>query len=84
MFSADRIISSIFCREFVNNVWYIKILSPLEVQQMGKDGINFPNAISSHRISNGSNSCDDYWCQRTTTVSQKTGGEELQFLIPYV
>ncbi|PPR83563.1 hypothetical protein GOBAR_AA37149 [Gossypium barbadense] len=26
-------------QEFVNNVWYIKILSPLEVQQMGK-GMN--------------------------------------------
>ncbi|KAK5775383.1 hypothetical protein PVK06_043267 [Gossypium arboreum] len=27
-------------QEFVNNVWYIKILSPLEVQQMGKEGLN--------------------------------------------
>ncbi|KAE8701061.1 Auxin response factor 17 [Hibiscus syriacus] len=27
-------------QEFVNNVWYIKILSPREVQQMGKEGLN--------------------------------------------
>ncbi|RVW85929.1 Auxin response factor 6 [Vitis vinifera] len=47
-------------QEFVNNVWYIKILSPLEVQQMGKEGINVPNPIPSHRISNSGNSCDDY------------------------
>ncbi|MBA0804976.1 hypothetical protein Gohar_004526 [Gossypium harknessii] len=30
----------VIIREFVNNVWYIKILSPLEVQQMGKEGLN--------------------------------------------
>ncbi|GLT67657.1 hypothetical protein SLA2020_399490 [Shorea laevis] len=44
-------------QEFVNNVWYIKILSPLEVQQMGREGIN-PG--TSAKLSNGSNSCDDY------------------------
>ncbi|KAE8709978.1 Auxin response factor 17 [Hibiscus syriacus] len=27
-------------QEFVNNVWYIKILSPREVQRMGKEGLN--------------------------------------------
>ncbi|CAN0896681.1 Auxin response factor 6 [Linum grandiflorum] len=27
-------------QEFVNNVWYIKILSPVEVQQMGKEGLS--------------------------------------------
>ncbi|XP_057955113.1 auxin response factor 6-like [Malania oleifera] len=30
--------------EFVNNVWYIKILSPLEVQQMGKEGLELTNS----------------------------------------
>ncbi|XP_074273426.1 auxin response factor 6-like [Silene latifolia] len=32
-------------QEFVNSVWYIKILSPQEVQQMGKDGLNLPNPV---------------------------------------
>ncbi|CAN0896682.1 Auxin response factor 6 [Linum grandiflorum] len=27
-------------QEFVNSVWYIKILSPAEVQQMGKEGLS--------------------------------------------
>ncbi|XAR52824.1 hypothetical protein NMG60_11021113 [Bertholletia excelsa] len=29
-------------QEFVNNVWYIKILSPLEGQQMGNEGLALP------------------------------------------
>ena len=29
----------LFCRAFVNNVWYIKILSPEDVQKMGKQGV---------------------------------------------
>lgn len=70
MLNADGIMVSFFCREFVNNVWYIKILSPLEVQQMGKEGINVPNPIPSHRISNSGNSCDDYWCCRTVKKNQ--------------
>ncbi|KAK9284482.1 hypothetical protein L1049_023655 [Liquidambar formosana] len=47
-------------QEFVNNVWYIKILSPLEVQQMGKEGLGSANSVPSHRLSNSSNSCDEY------------------------
>ncbi|KAG8364525.1 hypothetical protein BUALT_Bualt18G0006200 [Buddleja alternifolia] len=49
-------------QEFVNSVWYIKILSPVEVQQMGKDGLHLPNSVQTHRglSTNGGNSCDDY------------------------
>ncbi|XP_062009108.1 auxin response factor 6-like isoform X2 [Rosa rugosa] len=47
-------------QEFVNNVWYIKILSPLEVQQMGKEGLNRVASVPSQKLSNGSNTCDDY------------------------
>ncbi|GAA0162550.1 hypothetical protein LIER_18618 [Lithospermum erythrorhizon] len=36
-------------QEFVNSLWYIKILSPLEVQQMGKDGLKLPNSVSTER-----------------------------------
>ncbi|KAK9691363.1 hypothetical protein RND81_09G192500 [Saponaria officinalis] len=35
-------------QEFVNSVWYIKILSPQEVQQMGKQGLNLPNLPNSY------------------------------------
>ncbi|XP_019055450.1 PREDICTED: auxin response factor 6 isoform X2 [Nelumbo nucifera] len=45
-------------QEFVNNVWCIKILSPQEVQQMGKQGIELLNSVPIQRLS--SNSCDDY------------------------
>ncbi|XVE83643.1 hypothetical protein DITRI_Ditri16bG0103100 [Diplodiscus trichospermus] len=49
-------------QEFVNNVWYIKILSPLEVQQMGKEGLNPASSVPSQRLTttNNSNHCDDY------------------------
>ncbi|XP_050383012.1 auxin response factor 6-like [Argentina anserina] len=47
-------------QEFVNNVWYIKILSPLEVQQMGKEGLNRAASIPNQKHSNGNNTCDDY------------------------
>ncbi|KAL3615319.1 ADP-ribosylation factor, Arf Arf6 [Castilleja foliolosa] len=43
-------------QEFVNNVWYIKILSPHEFQQMGKDKINLPNCVQS----NNGDLCDNY------------------------
>lgn len=53
--------SSLIFREFVNNVWYIKILSPLEVQQMGKEGPNRAASVPSNKLSNGgNNTCDDY------------------------
>ncbi|KAL4387655.1 hypothetical protein GQ457_09G004170 [Hibiscus cannabinus] len=44
--------------EFVNSVWCIKILSPQEVQQMGKRGQELLNSVPVQRLSNGS--CDDY------------------------
>ncbi|KAK1280886.1 Auxin response factor 6 [Acorus gramineus] len=45
-------------QEFVNNVGYIKILSPQEVQQMGKESAELLNAVPIRRLSNSS--CDDY------------------------
>ena len=45
-------------REFVNSVWCIKILSPQEVQQMGKEGDELLNSVPMKRLSGGS--CDDY------------------------
>ncbi|XP_072953971.1 auxin response factor 17-like [Typha angustifolia] len=45
-------------QEFVNNVWCIKILSPQEVQQMGKQGLNLLSSAPIKRLP--SNSCDDY------------------------
>ncbi|KAJ8424316.1 hypothetical protein Cgig2_020747 [Carnegiea gigantea] len=47
-------------QEFVNNVWYIKILSPQEVQQMGKEGLNLSNFVSRPKIQNGISSCNEY------------------------
>ncbi|XVF25415.1 hypothetical protein REPUB_Repub13aG0210500 [Reevesia pubescens] len=44
--------------EFVNSVWCIKILSPQEVQQMGKRGLELLNSVPVQRLSNGI--CDDY------------------------
>ncbi|GLU14046.1 hypothetical protein SLE2022_306380 [Rubroshorea leprosula] len=44
--------------EFVNSVWCIKILSPQEVQQMGKRGMELLKSVPIPRLSNGS--CDDY------------------------
>ncbi|OMO65817.1 AUX/IAA protein [Corchorus olitorius] len=44
--------------EFVNSVWCIKILSPQEVQQMGKRGLELLNSVPVQRLSNGT--CDDY------------------------
>lgn len=46
--------------EFVNSVWYIKILSPLEVQQMGKQGLDLPSAGKTQRITSNGNGCDDF------------------------
>ncbi|KAH6837394.1 auxin response factor 8 [Perilla frutescens var. hirtella] len=51
-------------QEFVNSVWYIKILSPLEVQHMGKEGLNLPNSAQNNRLSTSSNSCDDYMSRK--------------------
>ncbi|KAH8519053.1 hypothetical protein H0E87_000758 [Populus deltoides] len=56
--------------EFVNSVWYIKILSPQEVQQMGKRGLELLNSFPIQRLSNGS--CDDY-ANRQDSKSSSTG-----------
>ncbi|KAL3849060.1 hypothetical protein ACJIZ3_010942 [Penstemon smallii] len=50
-------------QEFVNNVWYIKILSPLEVQHMAKEGLDLPNSVQTHTT--GIN-CDDYMSQKVS------------------
>ncbi|KAK4768827.1 hypothetical protein SAY86_026977 [Trapa natans] len=47
-------------QEFVNNVWYIKILAPSEVQQMGKEGITPASSALSQRQSKIRKTCDDY------------------------
>nr|AJE26133.1 auxin response factors [Salix matsudana] len=39
-------------QEFVNNVWCIRILSPLEVQQMGKEGLSPAASVPSQKLSN--------------------------------
>ncbi|XP_044503931.1 auxin response factor 6-like isoform X2 [Mangifera indica] len=44
-------------QEFVNNVWHIKILSPLEVQQMGK-GVSSVTSVPGQRLT--SNNCNNY------------------------
>ncbi|CAL9043402.1 auxin response factor 17-like [Musa acuminata AAA Group] len=49
-------------QEFVNSVSCIKILSPEEVQQMGKQGVDFVNSAPIKRLQ--SNGCDDYVSQQ--------------------
>ncbi|XP_041026262.1 auxin response factor 6 [Juglans microcarpa x Juglans regia] len=44
--------------EFVNSVWCIKILSPQEVQQMGRRDSELLNSVPIQRLSN--TGCDDY------------------------
>ncbi|KAK1369001.1 Auxin response factor [Heracleum sosnowskyi] len=48
--------------EFVNSVWCIKILSPQEVQQMGKEGLELLNSVPVQRLS--STGCDNYTSQQ--------------------
>ncbi|PSS04920.1 Auxin response factor like [Actinidia chinensis var. chinensis] len=43
---------------FVNSVWCIKILSPQDVQQAGKHGLELLNSVPRQRLSNSG--CDDY------------------------
>lgn len=49
-------------QDFVNSVWYIKILSPQEVHQMGKQGIRLPSSVSRSKLGN----CDDCLSQPGT------------------
>ncbi|KAL8091053.1 auxin response factor 6-like isoform X2 [Apium graveolens] len=48
--------------EFVNSVWCIKILSPQEVQEMGKQGLELLNSVPVQRLSG--NNCDNYPSQQ--------------------
>nr|QGJ03862.1 ARF6.1 [Eucommia ulmoides] len=48
--------------EFVNSVWYIKILSPQEVQEMGKQGLELLNSVPMQRLLDSS--CDDHASQQ--------------------
>ncbi|XP_062218269.1 auxin response factor 6-like isoform X2 [Phragmites australis] len=56
-------------QEFVNSVSYIKLLSPEEVQQMGKQGIQLLSSAPPRRLSNG---CDSY-VSRQESRSLSTG-----------
>ncbi|XP_059664863.1 auxin response factor 17-like isoform X2 [Cornus florida] len=49
-------------QEFVNNVWYIKILSPIEVQQMGK-GLDLSSSGPMNGLSSNGNSCELTACR---------------------
>lgn len=40
------------CRSFVNNVWYIKILSPEDIQKMGEQAIESLGPSSGQRLNN--------------------------------
>lgn len=61
-----------FCREFVNSVWCIKILSTQEVLQMGKDGLHLLNAPGpAKRLQ--SNSCDTYHLARQDSQNLSSG-----------
>jgi len=60
LFGSVHLYLAFFPREFVNNVWYIKILSPVEVRNLGKEGIDLATSAPSRKLSNSSSSCDDY------------------------
>lgn len=45
-------------QEFVSSVYCIRILSPQEVQEMGKQGLELLNSVPIQRLSNSN--CDDY------------------------
>ena len=41
------------CRLFVNNVWYIKILSPEDILKMGEQGVESSGTNAMQRMSGG-------------------------------
>ncbi|KAL1555806.1 ADP-ribosylation factor, Arf Arf6 [Salvia divinorum] len=47
-------------QEFVNSVWCIKILSPQEVQEMGKPGLELLNSVPLQRLPVQNGGCDGY------------------------
>ena len=56
-------------REFVNSVWSIRILSPQEVQQMGKQGVSSTQAkgLPSTSGGGGGGGLDDYVNHRSAS-----------------
>ncbi|KAL9256469.1 Auxin response factor 17-like protein [Drosera capensis] len=62
-------------QDFVNSVWYIKILSPQDVHQMGKQGVPLPSSVSRSKLG----SCDDYQRQPSTR-RDSNGSAALAFL----
>ncbi|KAK4776914.1 hypothetical protein SAY86_005602 [Trapa natans] len=61
-------------QEFVNDVWYIKILSPTEVQQMGKAGIPPVTSSPSQRHLKIQKTGDDYGSQQDLRNSGSGNG----------
>lgn len=56
----------------MNSVSCIKILSPQEVQQMGKQGLELLSSAPGKRLGSGGSSCDDY-ASRQESRSLSTG-----------
>ncbi|KAK4440200.1 Auxin response factor 6 [Sesamum alatum] len=52
--------------EFVNSVWCIKILSPQEVQEMGKRGLELLNSVPIQKLPLPNGTCDGYANRRET------------------
>ncbi|KAI7734004.1 hypothetical protein M8C21_017905 [Ambrosia artemisiifolia] len=57
--------------EFVNSVWCIKILSPQEVQEMGKQGLELLNSVQLPKPSD--NSYENYAPSRQESMSLSNG-----------
>ncbi|CAM8912082.1 unnamed protein product [Rhodiola kirilowii] len=57
--------------EFVNSVWCIKILSPQEVQQMGKRGLELLSSVPIQRLSG--NGCEEYFSSRQESRNLSAG-----------
>ena len=48
------------CRAFVNNVWYIKILSPEDVQKLGKQEVESFGHNNGERMNTSGNDARDF------------------------
>ncbi|XP_073005448.1 auxin response factor 17-like [Typha latifolia] len=59
-------------QEFVNNVWCIKILSPQEVQQMGREGVDLLSTATVRR--HHSSNFDDYGSPRNLSNGMASVG----------
>jgi hypothetical protein len=47
------------CRAFVNNVWYIKILSPEDVHKMGGQAVESFSPHAAHRLNSSGGEAQD-------------------------